>query len=102
MTNIEHNEHLQVIKLDEAKDIITERTGAVHPITIKSAVDLSAEQIERIINAVRDISHEDFTHVYHLVDEAMLMGVSVNTDSFYYELSGKKMLEELAFVMHES
>ncbi|MBG9982183.1 F0F1 ATP synthase subunit delta [Aerococcaceae bacterium DSM 111020] len=102
MTNLEHNDHLHVIKLAQAEDLITERTGSVHPITIKSAIDLSSEQIERIVKAVRQITHEDFTHVFHLVDDAMLMGVSVNTDAFYYELSGQKMLEELALVMHES
>lgn len=102
MINSEHTDHLHVIKLDQAEDLITERTGAIHPITIKSAIDLSPEQIDRIVKAVRQITHEEFTHVFHLVDEALLMGVSVNTNAYYYELSGQKMLEELTLVMQES
>lgn len=101
MTDNESIKQTQFIKLEESEDYVDPLIENIHPITIKSAIDLSSEQMKRIVDAVRKITGEEFTHVYHIVNKKLLMGVSVNTESFYYEWSGLKMLEELELLLIE-
>ncbi|MBG9984623.1 F0F1 ATP synthase subunit delta [Aerococcaceae bacterium DSM 111022] len=95
-------DHTEVIKIEGSQKIETTSFKDIHPITIRSAIDLTEEQIQRIVDAVRKITNEQFTHIYHVIDHEILMGVSVNTDSFYYELSGIKMLEELEILLKDN
>ena len=102
MTEKQTIAHTEVIKIEDSKKIETSSFKDVYPITIKSAIDLTEEQIKRIVDAVRKITGEEFTHIYHVVDHEILVGVSVNTDSFYYELSGIKKLEELEILLKDN
>ena len=62
---------------------------------ITSAVELTDEEKERIVRKFIKISHKPLKRITTVVDSKMLSGIRLQSESFYYEISGQKTLREL-------
>lgn len=85
-TNFEASEELEELLNQE---------GIQHPLIITSAVSLKEHQIERIVSLFQDKTGEVVDQVDLKVDPTLLTGVKIQSKSFYYERSGKRLLKEL-------
>lgn len=62
---------------------------------ITSAVALTEEEAQQIVELMMKRLNKPLGDVQLIVDESLLTGVSIQTDSFYFEISGRKTLREL-------
>lgn len=73
----------------------------LHPETLKitSAVPLTKEEAQQIVELMMRKLNRSLGDVQLVVDETLLTGVSIQSDSFYFEISGRKTLRELKKVL---
>ncbi|WP_124057530.1 F0F1 ATP synthase subunit delta [Vaginisenegalia massiliensis] len=69
---------------------------------ITSAVPLTDEQKERIVRKFMEKCQRPIRRITTVTDPSLLTGVRLQSDSFYYELTGQKTLRELHQFMSKS
>ncbi len=69
---------------------------------ITSAVELTDEEKERIVRKFIKITHKPLKRITTVVDVKMLSGIRLQSESFYYEISGQKSLRELQSYIEKS
>lgn len=62
---------------------------------ITSAVPLTDEEKERIVRKFLDITKKPLRRITTVVDSSLITGVRIQSESYYYEVTGKKTLKEL-------
>lgn len=62
---------------------------------ITSAVPLTDEEKERIVRKFLDITKKPLRRITTVVDPSLIAGVRIQSESYYYEVTGKKTLKEL-------
>lgn len=62
---------------------------------ITSAVPLTDEEKERIVRKFLDITKKPLRRITTVVDPSLITGVRIQSESYYYEVTGKKTLKEL-------
>ncbi|MGY3815214.1 F0F1 ATP synthase subunit delta [Globicatella sulfidifaciens] len=62
---------------------------------ITSAVPLTDEEKERIVRKFLDITKKSLRRITTVVDPSLITGVRIQSESYYYEVTGKKTLKEL-------
>lgn len=62
---------------------------------ITSAVPLTVEEKERIVRKFLDITKKPLRRITTVVDPSLITGVRIQSESYYYEVTGKKTLKEL-------
>lgn len=62
---------------------------------ITSAVPLTEKEAQQIVELMMKKLTQPLADVQLIVDASLLTGVSIQTDSFYFEISGRKTLREL-------
>lgn len=62
---------------------------------ITSAVPLTEEEKERIVRKFLDITKKPLRRITTVVDPSLITGVRIQSESYYYEVTGKKTLKEL-------
>ena len=62
---------------------------------ITSAVPLTDEEKERIVRKFLDITKKPLRRITTFVYPSLIAGVRIQSESYYYEVTGKKTLKEL-------
>lgn len=62
---------------------------------ITSAIPLSREEKERIVKAFLRITKQPIISLIAIVDPSLLIGIRVQSQRFYYEISGYQILHDL-------
>ncbi|HJF17260.1 MAG TPA: F0F1 ATP synthase subunit delta [Globicatella sulfidifaciens] len=62
---------------------------------ITSAVPLTDLEKERIVRKFLDITKKPLRRITTVVDPSLITGVRIQSESYYYEVTGKKTLKEL-------
>lgn len=75
---------------------------ASESLMITSAVELTDDEKERIVRKFIKTSHKPLKKITTVVDSKMLSGIRLQSESFYYEISGQKTLRELQSYIDKS
>lgn len=75
---------------------------ASESLMITSAVELTDDEKERIVRKFIKISHKPLKRITTVVDSKMLSGIRLQSETFYYEMSGQKTLRELQSYIDKS
>nr|WP_276931543.1 F0F1 ATP synthase subunit delta [Globicatella sulfidifaciens] len=98
--NCEHfeDELLGKIMLNMMNDEVTslkKEQNQSEMLMITSAVPLTDEEKERIVRKFLDITKKPLRRITTVVDPSLITGVRIQSESYYYEVTGKKTLKEL-------
>lgn len=98
--NREHfeDELLEKIMLNMMNDegtSLKEEQNQSEMLMITSAVPLTDEEKERIVRKFLDITKKPLRRITTVVDPSLITGVRIQSESYYYEVTGKKTLKEL-------
>lgn len=98
--NREHfeDELLGKIMLNMMNDEVTslkKEQNQSEMLMITSAVPLTDEEKERIVRKFLDITKKPLRRITTVVDPSLITGVRIQSESYYYEVTGKKTLKEL-------
>lgn len=98
--NREHfeDELLEKIMLNMMNDegtSLKEEQNQSEMLMITSAVPLTVEEKERIVRKFLDITKKPLRRITTVVDPSLITGVRIQSESYYYEVTGKKTLKEL-------
>lgn len=99
------NEQLTVEDQDFSQEMLEELPSDIpsldHPdiegerLIITSAIPLSRAEKERIVRAFLRITKQPIISLIAIVDPSLLIGIRVQSQRFYYEISGYQILHDL-------
>lgn len=101
-TNREHYENALLSKVmeslvgdDSHQSMFNRQDTQTEMLMITSAVALTDEEKEKIVRKFMAKTNKKLRRVTTVVDPSLITGVRLQSESFYYEVSGQKTLRDL-------
>lgn len=104
-TNYEENLLAKVIgriRNDEALSHTFTYKDKLESLMITSAQLLTDDEKERIVRSFIKKTGKNLRRITTVVDPTLITGVRIQTETYYYEVSGKKQLREIRSFLEES
>lgn len=104
VNNLTYHKNLlsRLVQEGVIEEVTADNEALAERLVITSAVELSEEDVERIVRLVVQKLAHPLKQIVTNLNTKLISGVRAQSESFYFEISGQKTLRDIKRLINES